>query len=202
MSRLLFNTPEETCILILSDDTQLDENADASALTYLAYIQDFIKQTLRDNPGYDKNRVKTLVEITDPGHYDIVKGYDGVDALIGNRFTGNIITQIGEKEAIYEFYKEVLRYSDTPGAQSKKPQLRKVSSFFSQVPSPCTAYDLVRAVFEASASSAEAYPALVLGYVKADRETVIFSGDLSKINVSLKAEDKVIIYTHCGCQRD
>ena len=200
ISRLIFNTSEETSILILSDDTELVENADSSALMYLVYIQDFINGMLRKNPDYDKIRVKTIVEITDPGHYDIVKGYDMVEAVISNRFTGNIITQIGEKESIYEFYKDLLSYSsDKPDGQSKKPQLKKVSSFFRETPPQCTAYDLVRAVFEASVSPAEVsdkrYPALVLGYVKATGETIIFSGDLSEINVSLEAEDKIIVYT-------
>ena len=94
INRLLFNTFEETNILILSDDTELNENTDSSALMYLVYIQDFIKEMLRKNPEI-KKRIKTIVEITDPGHYDIVKGYDMVDAVISNRFTGNIITQIG-----------------------------------------------------------------------------------------------------------
>ena len=153
----------------------------------------------KKNPDYDRQRLNMIVEITDPRHYDIVKGYHRVDAVISNRFTGNIITQIGEKEAIYDFYKDLLSYSSEQGGQCRKPQLRKVSSFFKETPPPCTAYDLVRAVFEASVASAEAsnkrYPALVLGYVNADGETVIFSGDLAQINVSLKAEDKVIIYS-------
>jgi len=205
IGRLLLNTSEQISILILSDDTQLDENADSSALLYLAYIQDFMKQMLRKNPGFDKKRIKTIVELTDPGHYDIVKGYDMVDALISNRFTGNIITQMGEKESIYDFYKDLLHYSsEETGNQGKKLQLKKVSSFFSQTPPACAAYDLVYAVFEASVSSAKApqkrYPALLLGYIKAGGETVIFSGDLSKINVSLEAEDKVIVYTDFGCQ--
>ena len=200
INRLLFDAPEDTSILILSDDTELDENADSSALMYLVYVQDFIREMLRKNPGYDKKAVKTIVEITDPRHYDIVKGYDMVEAVISNRFSGNIITQIGEKESIYDFYKDLLSYSsDKQGVQSKKPQIKKVSSFFRETPAPCTAYDLVRAVFEASVSSAEAsekqYPVLVLGYVKANDETVIFSGDLSEIKVSLEAEDKIIVYS-------
>ncbi len=204
IGRLLFDTEEETSILILSDDTELDEYADSSALMYLVYIQDYIKEMLRKNPGYDKKRIKTIVEITDPGHYDIVKGYENVEAVISNRFTGNIITQIGEKEAIYDFYKDLLSYSsDKAGGQSKKPQLKKVSSFFKEIPPKCTAYDLVRAVFEASVSSAEAsqmqHPALVLGYVKATGETIVFSGDLSEIDVSLEAEDKIIVYTAFVC---
>ena len=203
INRLLFNTFEETNILILSDDTELNENTDSSALMYLVYIQDFIKEMLRKNPEI-KKRIKTIVEITDPGHYDIVKGYDMVDAVISNRFTGNIITQIGKKESIYNFYKGLLSYSsDKPGNQNKKPQLKKVSSFFKETPPPCTAYDLVRAVFEASVSSAEASekqcPAMVLGYIKANGETIIFNGDLSEINVSLEAEDKIIVYTDFVC---
>ena len=203
INRLLFNTFEETNILILSDDTELNENTDSSALMYLVYIQDFIKEMLRKNPEI-KKRIKTIVEITDPGHYDIVKGYDMVDAVISNRFTGNIITQIGKKESIYDFYKGLLSYSsDKPGNQNKKPQLKKVSSFFKETPPPCTAYDLVRAVFEASVSSAKSSekqcPAMVLGYIKANGETIIFNGDLSEINVSLEAEDKIIVYTDFVC---
>jgi hypothetical protein len=200
ISRLLLNTSEETGILILSDDTELDENADSAALMYLVYVQDYIKEMLRKNPGYDKNRIKTVVELTDPRHYDIVRGYDRADAVISNRFTGNIITQIGEKEAIYAFYKDLLRYAaDKTGGQNKKVQVKKVSSFFKETPAPCTAHELVRAVFEASVSSAGGAkgrrPAMVLGYIKAGGETVIFSGDLSELHVSLQAEDKVIVYS-------
>lgn len=207
IDRLLLNTSEEISILILSDDTELNENTDSSALMYLVYTQDFIKKMLRENPGYDKRRIKTIVEITDPGHYDIVKGYDTVEAVISNRFTGNIITQIGEKESIHEFYEDLLSYtSDRAFGQSKKPQLKKVSSFFREIPPKCTAHDLVRAVFEASVSPAEAseklYPTLVLGYVKATGETIIFSGDLSEIDVKLEAEDKIIIYTDMVCHTD
>ena len=205
MDRLLFSTAEETSVLILSDDTELDENTDSSALMYLVYIQDFIREMSQKNPDYDQHKIKTIVEITDPGHYDIIKGYDKVDAVISNRFTGNIITQIGEKESIYDFYKDLLSYS-SKGGQSRKPQVKKVSSFFKETPAPCTAYDLVRAVFEASVSSAAAsqkqYPALVLGYIKATGETIVFSGDLSEINVSLEAEDKVIVYSDFGCHPD
>lgn len=200
IERLLSDTAEETCILILSDDTEIGENADSSALLHLVYIQDFIRERLQTKPGYDIKKVKTIVEITDPGHYDIVRGYDMADAVISNRFTGNIITQIGGKELIYDFYKDLLSYSpDKPGGHIRKPQLKKVLAFFRETPPPCTAYDLVRAVFEASVSSAEAlgkrYPALVLGYVKANGEAIIFSGDLSEISVSLEAEDKIIVYT-------
>lgn len=199
IDRLLAGTSEEINILILSDDTELDENTDSSALLYLVCIQDHIKRMIQDHPDYDQNRLKTIVEITDPRHYDIVRGYHGVDAVISNRFTGNIITQIGEKESIYDFYKGLLSYSSDQGGQYRKPQLRKVSSFFRQTPPPCTAYDLVRAVFEASVSPSEAskerYPALVLGYIKADGEAIVFSGDLSEIHVSLEADDKIIVYT-------
>ena len=207
ISRLFTDTTEDINILILSDDTELDENVDSSALMFLVYIQDHIKEMLHKYPDKDKNRIKTIVEITDPRHYDIVKGYHMVDAVISNRFTGNIITQIGEKESIYDFYEDLLGFSqDRSGKQNKKPQLKKVSSFFKETPAPCTAYDLVRAVFEASVSSAGAaekqYPALVLGYVKPGGETVVFSGNLSEIHVSLEAEDKVIVYSDVVCHPD
>ena len=198
IDRLFADTSEEISILILSDDTELDEYADSSALLYLVYIQDYLKKMFKKNPDYDRQRLNMIVEITDPRHYDIVRGYHRVDAVISNRFTGNIITQIGEKEAIYDFYKDLLSYSSEQGVPCRKPQLRKVSSFFRETPPPCSAHDLVRAVFEASSAegSEKRYPILVLGYVKADGETVVFSGDLSEINVSLEAEDKIIVYTN------
>lgn len=198
IDRLFADTSEEISILILSDDTELDEYADSSALLYLVYIQDYLKKMFKKNPDYDRQRLNMIVEITDPRHYDIVRGYHRVDAVISNRFTGNIITQIGEKEAIYDFYKDLLSYSSEQGVPCRKPQLRKVSSFFRETPPPCTAHDLVRAVFEASSAegSEKRYPILALGYVKADGETVVFSGDLSEINVSLEAEDKIIVYTN------
>ena len=207
IARLLSGTSEETSILILSDDTEVDENADSSALMYLVYIQDYIRERLQKNPVFDKKRVKTIIELTDPRHYDIVKGYNMVDAVISNRFTGNIITQIGGKESIFDFYKDLLSYSpNKPGGQIRKPQIKKVSSFFREIPPPCTAYDLVRAVFEASVSASEAsekrYPASVLGYIKANGEVIIFSGDLSEINVSLEPEDKIIVYTDFACHPD
>ncbi|MBQ1617719.1 MAG: hypothetical protein II086_10700, partial [Ruminococcus sp.] len=63
-----------------------------------------------------------------------------------------------------------------------------------------TAYDLVRAVFEASVSSDSASgkrsPAMVLGYIKASGETVVFSGDLSGIDVALDGEDRIVVYTN------
>lgn len=199
LRRLLLDTSEETNILILSDDTELEDNADSSALMCLVYIQDFIKKTIRKNPDYAHKKIKTIVEITDPDHYDIVKGYPMTEAVISNRFTGNIITQIGEKDSIYDFYKGLLSYSSQSGPCGK-PQLKKVKSFFREIPPACTAYDLVRAVFEASVSSDSASgkrsPAMVLGYIKASGETVVFSGDLSGIDVALDGEDRIVVYTN------
>ena len=199
LERLLFTAAEPISILILSDDTELGEKADSTALMYLVYIQDFIKQMRTNHPDYDKKGIQTIVEITDPGHSDIVRGYDRTEAVISNRFTGNMITQIGEKVLIFDFFQDLLRYpSDTSGGASKKLQVKKVSSFFKEAPPACTAYDLVRAVFEASVAPTEAAakpsPALVLGYIKADGETAIFSGDLADMRVSLEAEDKIIVY--------
>lgn len=199
LERLLFTAAEPISILILSDDTELGEKADSTALMYLVYIQDFIKQMCTNHPDYDKKGIQTIVEITDPGHSDIVRGYDRTEAVISNRFTGNMITQIGEKVLIFDFFQDLLRYpSDTSGGASKKLQVKKVSSFFKEAPPACTAYDLVRAVFEASVAPTEAAakpsPALVLGYIKADGETAIFSGDLADMRVSLEAEDKIIVY--------
>ena len=112
-----------------------------------------------------------------------------------------MITQIGEKEALFEFYQDMLTYDADlrSGYESKEIYAKKVSSFFEKLPAVCHADELIRAVFYASISEQipldQRYPTIVLGYVKPGGKICLFEGDLSKISVKLSEKDKIIVYS-------
>ena len=121
-----------------------------------------------------------------------------------------MITQIGEKEAIYNFYNDILTYDvkapadetieeDDDDFDNKEVYAKKVKTYFAELPGPCKADELVRAVYTASLHTEYAggkyYPALVLGYVKKSGKMHVFHGDLSTIDVNLELDDKIILYT-------
>ena len=112
-----------------------------------------------------------------------------------------MITQIGEKEAIFEFYNDILTYDseDAEELNNKEVYAKKVCEFFEEIPAPCTAAELIRAVYEASMNEAlpedERYETIILGYVKPGGKMILFSGDQTQIDVKLEPRDKIIMYT-------
>ena len=192
---------EDTSILILSDDKALNKDIDANALANLVYVQDIINNRINNDKNFDKESIDVIVEIIDPKHHDIVNSYSVNNVVISNRYISKMITQIGEKEALFEFYKDMLTYDTdiSGGYQSKEIYAKKISSFFDCVPKTCTAAELIRAVYFASVSesipSSERYPTIALGYVKPGGRMVLFSGDQSKIKVELTEKDKLIVYS-------
>ena len=115
-----------------------------------------------------------------------------------------MITQIGEKEALFDFYTDILSYDDQnavlTGYESKEIYAKRVDQFFDVIPGPCTADALIKGVFEASISELlpgnERYPTIVLGYVRHGGDIVLFSGDQKQIEVELRANDKLIVFTN------
>lgn len=192
---------EDTSILILSDDKALNKDIDANALANLVYVQDIINNHIQQDANFDKESIDVIVEIIDPKHHDIVNSYSVNNVVISNRYISKMITQIGEKEALFEFYKDMLTYDTdiSNGYQSKEIYAKKISRFFDSVPKPCNAAELIRAVYKESVSEsiplAERYPTIVLGYVKPEGKMVLFSGNQSKINVELTEKDKLIVYS-------
>lgn len=127
---------EDTSILILSDDSALNEDIDANALTNLVYVQDIINKKIAENKNFDAESIDVIVEIIDPKHYDIVNSYSVNNVVISNRYISKMITQIGEKEALFEFYADILTY-DTDvdsGFESKEIYTKKVGELFEEVP--------------------------------------------------------------------
>lgn len=197
---IISNNKGETSILILSDDRVLNKDIDANALANLIYVQDIINDKIANEKDFDKENIDVIVEIIDPKHHDVVNSYSLNNVVISNRYVSKMITQIGEKEAIFEFYQDILSYDDSStGFESKEVYAKKVNDFFEEIPESCTAAELIRAVYFASISNDipenRRYPTIVLGYVKYGKGVVLFSGDLSKINVQLGEMDKLIIYS-------
>ncbi len=202
LDRVISSNKTDTSILILSDDSALNEDIDANALANLVYVQDVIHQNVETRPDFDAGKINVIVEIIDPKHHDIVNSYSVNNVVISNRYISKMITQIGQKEALYDFYCDILTYDtdDTGGYESKEIYLKKVSRFFNEVPKKCRADQLIRAVFEASADPAVPKElqniAIPLGYSKASGEMVLFSGDQSQINVELEKNDKIIVFSN------
>ncbi len=186
---------QDTSILILSDDTVSAEEIDSSALTYLIYVQDIVLGFIAQDPTFERERIDVVVEILNPKNYDVAHSYSANNVVISNRYISKMVTQISSKVSLYEFYRDILTY-DEAGAEnysSKELYIKKVSRFFDEVPGSCTAAQLIRAVFDATP---EDNKAIVIGYVNARGETVIFSGDQNGIALTLTPQDKLIIFSN------
>ena len=185
----------DTSILILSDDSVLNEDIDANALANLIYIQQIINKKMED-PDFDPGRIDVIVEIIDPKHHDIVASYSVNNVVISNRYISKMIAQIGEVDALFDFYNDILTYDDDE-TDSKEIYIKKVERYFEEIPGKCTAEQLIRGIVEAATdpSLPEKYINLAacLGYVKKDGRMVIFSGDQADIEVELEKGDKIIL---------
>ena len=193
---------EDTSVLILSDDSALNENIDANALANLVYVQDIINEKKKNIPNFDVESIDVIVEIIDPKHHDVVNNYSVNNVVISNRYISKMITQIGEKSALFDFYTDILTYDsgDTDVYESKEIYIKKVRRFFNEVPKPTTADKFIRAVYNASVDDSiplnKQNPSIVLGYVKPGARMVLFSGDQSNIEVNLDVNDKLIIFSN------
>ena len=183
------------CIIILSDDTVSEEDIDSDALTYLVLVQDIINKKIAGDPSFDPKSIDLVVEILDPKNYDIVSNYSADNIVISNRYISKMIMQIGEKEAIYNFYDDILNYEepDEDVFIAKEMYIKKASEFFDEIPGVCTAAELIRAVYHASPDDNKS---IVLGYFRSDGKMILFKGDQSKINVNLSGEDKLILFSN------
>lgn len=201
INRIVSENDEDTSILILSDDKAPKKDIDANALANLVYVQDIINDKIAENENFDRESIDVIVEIIDPKHHDIVNSYSVNNVVISNRYISKMITQIGEKEALYEFYNDILSYDsdDAEVLNNKEIYAKKVCEFFDETPKPCTAAELIRAVY--AESTREELPAdlryetIILGYVKPGGNMVLFGGDQNEINVELAPRDKIIMYT-------
>lgn len=191
----------DTSVLVLSDDTVINEQIDSNAIANLIYVSDIFRKIQSDDPDFDLGKIDVIVEILNPKHYDIVKSYSINNVVISNRYISKMITQLGEKDNLFDFYTDILAYdsADVDSFESKEVYAKKVSRYFAELPAPTTAGEFVRAVYNASAGpdvpQKERNHTIALGYVRHNGKMVMFSGNLSKIKVELTDKDKIIMYS-------
>ena len=201
IERVVSQSEEDTSILILSDDSVLNEDIDANALAHLIYVQEIINRKKKD-PAFDPGSIDVIVEIIDPKHHDIVGSYSVNNVVISNRYISKMVAQIGEVDALFDFYTDILSYDDMDlGAaySSKEIYIKKVSRFFREAPEECTAGQLIRALLVETTREElppeERDPAFALGYVKRDGTILLFGGDQQDIPVKLEMDDKLIVFS-------
>ena len=198
--KLLDKSKNHARILILSDDRAKPEEVDALALANLVYVQEIIKERFSAQEA-TLSPVDIIVELVDPKHYDIVNSYSVNNIVISNRYISKMITQLGEKEALYDFYKDILTFDSAfeENTDSKEIYVKKVSSFFTELPEKCTAQDLIRAVFKETGSMVSrdgtSEAAILIGYVKANGEMSLFTGNQNEIELELSGEDKLLLFS-------
>lgn len=192
---------EDTSILILSDDSVLNEDIDANALAHLIYVQEIINRK-KNEPDYDPGKIDVIVEIIDPKHHDIVNSYSVNNVVISNRYISKMIAQIGEVDALFDFYVDILSYDEGAVGEnynSKEIYVKKMSRYFDVLPESCTAGELIRAVYDATIDKSlpveEQDPSFVIGYVTSDGRVSLFGGDQDDIKLSFTEKDKIIIFS-------
>ena len=185
----------DTSLLILSDDHTDAENIDSAALTYLIYVQDIIFERQTNDPMFDRDSIDVVVEILNPKNYDVVHNYSADNVVISNRYISKMVTQIGRKQALFEFYSDILTYDSENKSSyvSKELYVKEVKAFFAEKPAPCNARQLIRGVFEASPINNKA---IVLGYTGPNNSMVLFTGDQETIKVDLTDKDKLIVFSN------
>ena len=105
-----------------------------------------------------------------------------------------MIMQVGENEALFDFYQDFLTYDEAASeAGSKELYVKRADAFFSETPKPCSAADLIRAVYH---SSPDGNKSVLLGYFRADGEMVLFSGDQANSKVALSGQEKLILFSN------
>lgn len=188
----------DTGILILSDDSVAPEDLDTRALTYLIYVHDVLVQRRAANGGKDTERIDVIVEILNPKNYDVACSYSVNNVVISNRYISKMITQIGEKQPLYEFYTDILSYDSSEDEQYTGMELyiKRAGDYLLDIPPRCSAANLIRAIYHGAKEVDPLDTALLLGYVKEDGEMVIFSGDQTQIMVELTPDAKLILFAN------
>ena len=194
INRFIDANEEDTSILILSDDQVQEKDVDSYALTNLIYVQDIIFERIKADPDYDTDRIDIIVEILNPKNYDVVHNYNIDNIVISNRYISKMVTQIGEKIELYEFYKDILTYdTDQTVFDSKEVYAKSAKCFLNKLPGPCTAAELIRGIYEASPKDNKS---LLMGIAHPHGETELFKGNQMNRTIILTEKDKLIMYSN------
>lgn len=186
---------EDTSILVLSDDSVREKDIDSFALTNLIYIQDIIYTRKQNDPDFDPDIIDVIVEILNPKNYDVVHSYNIDNIVISNRYISKMVTQIGQKIELYEFYEDILTYdtADCEEYESKEVYVKPVKGFLRNIPPRCKVLDLIRAIYEASPCYNKMF---LLGVARHGGEVELFCGKQDERYIELTDSDKLVIYSN------
>ena len=182
-------------ILVLSDDMDERNEQDSAVMTYLIYLRDIVNRRAEKDPSFDPSRIEVIYEILNPKNYDVIRSYSSKNVIISNRYISKMVAQISEKEEMFEFYSDILKYDDdiTDGYESKELYVKRAGDFYAALPPQCTAYELIRATYNASPAGNRA---IVLGIITEQSRMILFNGNQSDRRVELKADDKLIVFSN------
>jgi len=190
---------EDTSILILSDDKASEKDIDSYALTNLIYVHDIIRDKVKENPEFEKEKIDVIVEILNPKNYDVVYNYNVNNIVISNRYISKMVTQIGEKIELFEFYNDILKYDEkteesylSDAFESREIYIRRVYDYLEDIPPKCSEYDLVHAIYDASPVDNKT---LLLGVVKDGGKIELFERNQCSSFVELQPKDKLVLYS-------
>ena len=195
INRFIDMNLEDTSILVLSDDSVRERDIDSFALTNLIYIQDIIYTRKQNDPDFDTDMVDVIVEILNPKNYDVVHSYNIDNIVISNRYISKMVTQIGQKIELYEFYEDILTYdtADCEVYESKEVYVKPVKGFLRNIPPRCKVLDLIRAIYEASPCYNKMF---LLGVARHGGEIELFCGKQDERYIELTDSDKLVIYSN------
>lgn len=198
IERFIDQEDGDTCILILSDDMVEPANFDASALTYLIYTQDILAKRRAEHGGKDIEQIDVVIEILDPKNYDVARSYSVDDVVISNRYISKMITQIGEKETLFEFYTDILTYDmeDSESYTSKELYTKRCGDYLSAIPQTCRVSDLIQNIYVASQDIDDINETVLLGYIDEENKMYIFSGDQNKNYITLTPDCQLILFSN------
>lgn len=196
----VYEHPDNSSILILSDDTVPDDDIDAKMMTFLIYAKDVINRARVNKRNVNFN-VDIIAEVMDPRHVDLVRSYDVDNVVISNRYISKMVTQISEDFARYNLYADIMDYDDMETAvyDGIEIYIKKAGEYFSELPPKNTPVDtVIRSVYEASRRfwGSEMDFAMLLGYIDTRGKVTLFGGARDQQIVTLTAEDKLIVFSN------
>ena len=196
----IFRHPQNSSILILSDDMVPDEEIDAKMMTYLIYAKDIINQA-RENKRDVNFNIDIIAEVLEPRHLDLIRSYDVDNVVISNRYISKMVTQISEDYARYNLYADIMDYDEmeTEVYDGIEIYIKKAGEYFSELPPKNVPVDtLIRSVFEASRRfwGSDMDFAMLLGYIDTRGELRLFGGQRDQQKVTITAEDKLVIFSN------
>jgi hypothetical protein len=182
------------CIMILSDDAVPDDEIDADVLTYLILVQDMFNKRRAEDPAFNTDSIDMVVEILDPQNYEVMSQYSTKNIVISNRYLSKMIMQVGERDRMFEFFEDTLTFDDPgSGVASKEMYIKRVDEFFTELPPPCTAAELIAAIYKYSPDDNKA---IALGYFDKNGEMTMFKGDQTTIRLTFTGKEKLILYSN------